>query len=450
MKPRLLTIVSVVYLLLILYASVMPFDLVASGDEARAAFDHAWEFWPFGQVRRTSRTDVLSNFLLYVPLGFLLATRWRLGRAIPAWLGLPAAAAVSSAVSLSVEGCQLFSLHRVASAQDFLINTCGGGLGSVIGTALGPTIWNGLLTSFIRRWRRRPMVLAAGAMAVLLAIDGLYPLVPTLDVGTVWGHLRSSQWLIGEAVAAKPWHHWVVNRVGVYAVLTVLLAAASLRVGWQRWLGAAELATCLAIAIEFAKPFIISRWANVANILFAAVGSAVGMAVGPALAGRLSARRKVVLATILLTGYVVYHALSPFRFSIDARSLAEKVPRGTEWLPLYHYAMGSRFEDIRLFVRTLVLLGALSFCWNLRGGRLARGPLQRRMITSAGAAGLLGLVLECGQFFLPGRVPSATDVFCFALGGAIGAWVSVRWEAAEAARKRAEAEGPCLPPADKR
>jgi len=75
-------------------------------------------------------------------------------------------------------------------------------------------------------------------------------------------------------------------------------------------------------------------------------------------------------------------------------------------------------------------LGALSFCWNLRGGRLARGPLQRRMITSAGAAGLLGLVLECGQFFLPGRVPSATDVFCFALGGAIGAWPPCRRERA--------------------
>jgi len=66
------------------------------------------------------------------------------------------------------------------------------------------------------------------------------------------------------------------------------------------------------------------------------------------------------------------------------------------------------------------------------------------------AAGVLGLALELGQFFLPARVPSATDVFCFALGGAIGAWVSVRWEAAEVVRKQAARHnsGPIL--ADKR
>ena len=436
MKPRLLTILCVGYPLLILYASVMPFDLVATGDEARTAFHYAWEFWPFGDQRRTSRADVLSNFVLYIPLGLMLATRWRLGRAIPAWLAMPAAAAVSAALSLCVEGSQLFSLHRVASAQDLLVNTSGGGFGAVIGTVAGPTIWNGLLGSFIARWRRRPIVLAAGAMAALLAIDGLYPLVPTLDVGTVWGHIKSSHWLIDEAIAVKPWHHWLVNRVGVYAVLTALLASASLRAGWRRWLGAAELATCLAILIELGKPFIVSRWANVANIAFAAVGSAVGMALGLALAGRVSARRKIVLAAVLLTCYIGYHELRPFQFSVDVQAISQKLPRGTEWLPLYHYAMGARFEDIRLFVRTLVLLGALGFCWNLSGGWLSRGSLQSRMLKGASAAGLLGLVLELGQFFLPRRVPSATDVFCFALGGAIGAWVSVRWALAEAGRKR--------------
>jgi len=58
----------------------------------------------------------------------------------------------------------------------------------------------------------------------------------------------------------------------------------------------------------------------------------------------------------------------------------------------------------------------------LNGGWLDRGRRGRRILKAVTVAVAIGLILELAQFLLPPRVPSITDVACFALGGAIGAW----------------------------
>ena len=443
MNLRPLSFLCVAYILLIFYASLMPFDLSANRAAVGEHFERAWMCWPFSRGYHASGSDVLSNLLLYVPLGAMLATRWASGRV---WASLAAAlgaTAIGSLISAAVEAGQLLSWERITSAQDWLMNTTGTGFGALWGAATGRRAWAGG-ADLLRRWRaERPAALAALGICLMLAADALSPYIPTIEVSSVKRNLRNSHFRLEEGLSEHPWHHWMVNRVGVYAVLAALMGASLRRKpstpeadrrfyrsgGSATWSKAAVIATSVAVICEAAKPFFVGRSINVANVVLAALGAAVGAILGAALGGRLSRRTMLVLAGTLLVGYLTYHQWAPFTFVWDARVIRAKVPRNLEWLPLYHYAMGGRLTDAGLFLRTVLLSGAVAYVGCL-GGWPARGSAGRRILSAAAAMGLLGLILETGQFLLPPRTPSVTDVFCYALGGAVGCWAYLRaWRA---------------------
>lgn len=420
---RVLTGLCISYLLLLLYASLMPFDLVAEEPVVREHLRRALGSWPFGHYVHTSRADMLSNFALYVPLGGLLAMRWTVRRTAFRWFCGFAAGAAACCVSFAVEAGQLWSMTRIASAQDWLVNTCGGFLGAAIGAACGRRAWVSLTRAVRLRLARRPIALVAAALLLILAADGLFPFLPTLDVSQVKAGLRGSHLALSGGFAAHPWHHWPVRRAAVYAVLAALLGAASLDSQRGRFLRGAVLTIGFVLAVEVAKPFIVSRVANIANVVTGAAGAAIGGLSGVALAGRLRRRAASFLAAGLVVIYLVYLEGRPFQFRWEPPAMRQKVPRGAEWLPIYHYAMGARPEDVRLFCRTLILTAALALAMLLPRSRPAG---RREMAAAVVLAGGLGLCLEALQFLLPGRVPSTTDVCTFALGGLLGTWVHRR------------------------
>ena len=440
---RLLTALCVVYLALLFYASLMPFKFTTNPDWIDAQLSRAWQYWPFRTAVHTSRADMLSNLMLYVPLGLLLAARVALGQRRPRWIALLVGAGVSGAASFLIEFGQLFSMSRVASGTDFLMNLSGGVVGAVAGAVFGGRGWLQLMDSIRKRHAERPLTLVAALLFLVLAADAVYPFVPTLDVSSVKRNLRNAaiwplprlsveawcHWfanLLRTGFSRHAWHHWLVQRVGVYAVLTVLLGASSTDRSRHRWTRAAAVAFCFAAAAEAAKPFIVSRSANAANVVASAGGALLGLALGMLFQRRLSSRFNGLLPVILILAYIVYLELTPFAFGWDPAAIREKMPKGAKWLPLYHYAMGGRAEDVRLFLRTIILVGALTYAAARHSRRLVQESRFGRILKAALLAGCLGLVLEFGQFFLD-RVPSTTDVFCFAVGGALGHWLYGRY-----------------------
>lgn len=419
---RLLSILCGAYVLLLFYASLMPFDFTVDQAWVDAQLRRAWQFWPFERVLHTSRADMLSNVMLYVPLGLLVAARLALNPRRPRWVALLTGVAVCGAASLLVELGQVFSTSRIASATDFLMNLAGGSAGAAAGALLGARGWLALTARIHRRHAERPLALVAALLLVVLAVDAVYPLLPTLDVGTIKHNLKDSVVSLESGFSRHPWHHWVVRRVGVYGVLTLLLGASMQRATRQRWIKAAVLVVCFATAAEVVKPFIVSRNANAANVVSSAGGALLGLVLGPVLVGRLSPRLKVLLPVTLLAGYLVYVEWTPFVFTWDPSRVADRMPTGAEWLPLYHYAMGGRAEDVRLFLRTIVIVGTLTYAVMCRWRRDAESNRSGAILKAALLAGCFGLFLEVGQFFLD-RVPSTTDVFCFAVGGGLGSWV---------------------------
>ena len=423
---RLLSILCLVYLALLFYASLMPFDF--AGDQARvdAQLRRAWQYWPFGTAVHTSRADMLSNVMLYVPLGFFLATRLTLNARRSRWLALLGGMAVCGATSFLVEIGQVFSTSRIASATDLLMNLAGGSAGAAAGALFGAQGWHGLTESIRRRYTVRPLGLVAALLLVVLALDAVYPLLPTLDVGTIKHNLRESVVSLENGFSRHPWHHWIVRRVGVYGVLTLLLGASMRRPTHRRWMKAAILVVCFAAAAEAVKPFIVGRNANAANVASSTGGALLGLVLGTVFARRLSPRTRALLPVTLLAAYLVYVAWTPFVFTWAPSRLADRMPSGVQWLPLYHYAMGARAEDVRLFLRTIMLVGALTYAVMCRWRRDAESNRTGVILKAALLTGCFGLSLEVGQFFLD-RVPSTTDVFCFAVGGALGSWVHVRY-----------------------
>ncbi len=423
MRTRLLSILCVVYVLLVLYASVMPFDLHADLDMARDHFEQAWGYWPFGTTR-TSRIDLATNFMLYVPMGILVATRLSLRRRSRRSLALLAGVLVSAGTSLTAESAQLFSVSRLTGAHDVLMGVIGGAVGAAVGAALGRATWISLRRELRLRWAARPVSMAGMVLMMMLAADALFPFLPTLDVSTVAKSVKASHFSLTSGLALHTWHHWLLKRGFVYAVLAGLLMRPAGRPGRFRRLRGFILVVGFAAIAECGKLFIISRNANIANVVISACGALAGVWLCAGLARRMSSRALVGWAIVLLAGYVTYIQIFsedvPFRFAWDPAAMRAKVPSGARWLPLYHYAVSGRANDVCLFVRTLVLLASLAYLGRVRYGSLDAGGAWSRSLRAALLGAGAGLLLELGQFLLPGRVPSVTDVFCFALGAALG------------------------------
>jgi VanZ family protein len=263
------------------------------------------------------------------------------------------------------------------------------------------------------------------------------PLVPTLDVSQVWHNIKASHVALGTGFAVHPWHHWLVERVGVYGALAAILGGCSLRSFHRRWIDAALVTTSFALALEVAKLFIVSRSANTMNILSSAAGAAVGTILAAAFSRRVAAQTKAALATVAIVLYIVYLELTPFNFAWNSQYIAKKWPVGSEWLPLYSYALRGSMEDVQLFVQGIALSAAFIYCLCIWTDWLRRGTRIGRVLVAASVTGALGVTLEAAQFLLPdyavgqtivsGRTPSTSDVFCYAVGGALGAlvWIMI-------------------------
>jgi VanZ family protein len=89
-----------------------------------------------------------------------------------------------------------------------------------------------------------------------------------------------------------------------------------------------------------------------------------------------------------------------------------------EWAPCVDYYWASRYQGLdQLVGRSLafVPLGVLIAVWS------GAGPRSRRGLMTAALTGLaVDLIIETGQFFIPERHPSTTDLLIQTLGACLG------------------------------
>jgi VanZ family protein len=328
-----------------------------------------------------------------------------------------------SALSAGIELFQLPLRSRVASAADWLFNTISGIAGASAGAVWGRKMWQFAVNWLKRAWETRPVDIATIVLLVLLAADALSPYLPTILLKQVWHNLQQARIDLADGFRAHPWHWWIVTRAGVYAILALMLTVWNGRKGrdWREVLQAAMVVAAFALCLEVGKLMIVSRTFNVANVVASLIGCAGAMIVVFTGSERMSARFKVGLACVALPAYLFYLAWTPLDFIWDLDMIRRIHFSPVQLLPFYHYAMGAGLNSARLFVQSVLLLAIFVYLLRVRWGCFE--PSRAGIVLAALFAALLGLLVEGGQIFLPSRTPSMTDVYCYAIGGGLGAWV---------------------------
>lgn len=194
------TPLALIYAVLIVYASLYPF-----ADWRDQGMD-VWSFLLAPLPRYWTWSDVVINLIGYMPFGSLLALSAL--RAERSQQPLLFAVLCASLLSLCMETLQGFLPVRVASREDWLLNSAGALVGAVVTLALERI-------GAIDRWshfRRRWFVSNSHVGLVLLAtwpLALLFPPAVPFGVGQIFERIESA---VAEQLADTPFLDWLPVR----------------------------------------------------------------------------------------------------------------------------------------------------------------------------------------------------------------------------------------------
>lgn len=318
--------------------------------------------------------DVLTNFLLYMPLGVLIA----LGRRrVPGVLA--AAICGAAALSLTMEVLQLFLPGRVSSLLDLGLNTFGSGVGACGGLLARAHAARLMSWSGIHLYGDRAAWVGCAALLGWMAAQ-LIPFVPSLDVGNLRNGLKPLWYAL---LGRDPVSVW---RTGVYlAAVAALTVTGTTVLNTRRapWIAAAALLMVLPL-----KVLVVGR--QVSPEAFLGTVAGVGMGLVLWAAGRRRAERAAML---LILVYLVVEALRPDAF--------ENAMHSFNWVP-FRQQLIQTVNGLSNLADAIWPLLALA-CLRLRAG-------ARSLWLATPAVALLLMALEWAQLWVPGRYPDVTDV----------------------------------------
>ncbi len=314
------TPLAAAYALLVLYASLFPFEgwrwPPGQGLSALAALP--WPPW-------RDDFDLWSNILGYLPLGLLLTIAARRSGA-HAGLALALGLLAPAALSYSCELLQQFLPNRHPSLKDMAANAGGAAAGALLALALHAMGWVDRLHGLRERW-----FAADGAVPLtLLALwpmGLLFPAPVPLGLGQVGARLRDAlsglladvPWAepvyrlvsapVAPATALHPLTEVVITGLGLLA--PCLLAYAVVAPGWRRVVmaaGALLLALAgmtLATLLNFGPRHALA-WIGPTTLPGLGLGAAAALLLVP-----LRRRLVVGVALVVLTALVASVAQAP-------------------------------------------------------------------------------------------------------------------------------------------
>jgi VanZ family protein len=366
-------VVTALMAAIILYGSLYPFHfrIPADGIGPMATLLGSW-------AQLSSRGDILSNILLYMPLGFFAVLAGRAGR--PGGTRLLRALLLGTVLCIAIELIQYYDQGRETSASDVYSNVLGTALGGIGGLVIGGDV----------RWPLLRECSAAPVPTLLLAGYlgyRLFPYVPTIDLHKYWDALKP----IVLTPSLAPYDLW---RHTVTWLVVATLVEAIARERRSRF-----LFPVLVGLILFAKILTLGQLLSVAETL----GGAVAFLLWLVLL-QCNARLRSGMMALLLAALIVAQRLEPFAFTETMR------PFG--WIPFRSLMQGSMEVNVLSFLEKFFRYGAL--VWLL-------GELGVRIAPAAFIGAMLLLLTSLAEMFLPGRSAEITDaVMVLVIAAVIG------------------------------
>jgi len=418
-----------------IYGSLVPLKFVSMPlQDALARFSQI----PYLQLGIGSRADLVSNLLLFVPLGFLWTAACRVDRrsrfgAIAAGIGV---FAVVSLLSLAVEFTQIFFPARTVSLNDIFAETAGGAIGIAAWQLVGQEVTEWLRAFFAERARPSVVLRLLTAYVVGFFISQLMPFDITLDLGELAQKYREGRVILLPFGYLHPSKFLMLWDFGGDIVLNAPAGALAYVVLMKRDRHGARLRAfaagfAFAALIELLQVFIFSRYADVTDLVTGSLGIVLGIALGhrfgsPATVpyaheptpGKI--RLWPAIGVVAWTAALLSYHWFPFNFTLT-REMFEHGRATLLAVPFRSYYLGSEFhaftEAARKFLLALPLGVLMRLAWP--SGQFAR--LQTAVLSTM-SFGLLTSI-EVGQVFLPERVADLTDAMIGEAGVLVGLWL---------------------------
>jgi VanZ family protein len=336
---------------LILYGSLYPFQF-HSRSGPTGPLDHL-----LSTCRHPmDRGDLISNVLLYLPLG-IFAGRALRGKSVGA--AVLVATVLGVALSAGIEVAQYYDRTRSSDLCDVYANGAGALLGALAANFLHHDRFPGIY------WRPFAILLLCTWIG-----DGLFPYLPPFEISRY-----------------TALHH---------AFQSSRFAPMDLYAQTAFWLAAAMLIEALfgVIRSRFLLPLLIAGilLARLANAVISPAdiaGGAIAVVAWIALS-RISNRAPAVATLFLI--FAILQPLQPFTFLSQ--------PHSFRWIPFLSFIEGPRYNGTRVFLEKSFTYGALVWLWVQAG-------FSWTLTTISAVA--LEFSLRLAQVYLPGRSAEITD-----------------------------------------
>jgi VanZ family protein len=420
-------------MLFTVYASLLPFDFRA------ASFSEGWLSFRAALAaplpERVSRTDVLANVLLFVPIGFALGGAFlahRAGRLHALW-AVVAALPISLTTSVIAELGQTFTDNRVPTKVDIASQTLGYAVGFAAWVIAGQT-----LTTWVRQTLaaspENRLTRALAAYTAAWVFVNLAPFDVTLDLGLLGQRVRAGEiWLVPftepHAGATQRLWDWIAETaaampIGMLAALT--WGGGGVQAAWAG-------ATALVAGVELAQVVVRSHSATGTDFVLASAGALAGawiarwFARGHAMTMGVPRTRVQRAAFDLFVAWALVACLyhwQPYDFTVDAESVKRKLA-AMSLLPFANYIRGPSLNALNDLLTKVAIAAPLGVAaaFTLRAGSPLGGAALAGWLLAFGA--VLGGI-ELGQFFIPSRVPDPSDVFVGVVAATAGL-LAGRW-----------------------
>ncbi|GEM18793.1 VanZ family protein [Nitrosococcus oceani] len=365
----------------IIYAGLLAYGTLYPLHDWRVPLESGW-LPIFGHGSKVSYSDIFTNIVVYIPLGFLLAraviSRSPIGKIIAALLG-------GTVLSFLLESLQVYLPSRVSSFLDLALNTTGALAGGLLFVAVRPQgrIYECLLS--LRQAHIRPGALASASM-FLLGLWGLSqtsPWVPSLDISGLRQELKPLWYTLTQQIPLD-FNQMVVYILTIMALGTVGAAALKSDKSAFWW-----FAVFISAVLLFKIP-VVGRPLSAEALAGAGVG-----VVGFALLRQLPARGAIVSSIVAILGAVIIDEL---------RVGTTWLISNFNWIPFKGHLTSTVIGIVDTLIGAWPFFALSILVLHLRPQR------PRRILVWGGIGVFVGMfTLEWNQQYIAGRYPDITD-----------------------------------------
>lgn len=408
------------YVLLIFYATLLPFSFRGHVDFGSIASRVAWDPLQLRGGVPTPLFDWVANVWLFVPIGLLgWATRhtWRI-RPRSTLAALVASAMFGALLSVSVESIQIWTSSRIPSTSDVLANTAGALMGALAAQRAGALLRSERARAFCAWIRQEPLAVPLLGLVLLYVLHASVPFDVTLN---------PHAWLLAaERVHFVPWHE---QSIGVLPLdpllLSALIAGLADRVaGRQRGCGSRTLrafgvAFTVAIGMEMLQLGIASRATSWFEVASALVGGVMGIVLSRTLAAR-AAHEPTRWITVVYALSLAVISLYPIESLADTAEARARVAGWFSRAAIPETASRSSVLELLNVLLLYVPFGYLMAA-SCAAPRVVRwGRFLTLVIVPCS---VVALVLGTLRAALPGGDAAPGHVVPATLGGLVGAFI---------------------------